>query len=92
MTRFWGRLFGINLTTLAVMFWAVVIFTPIVISYTVWNGRKMWGRLSVDEMKSASRPTQFRKRTDVVLHLEPGCPAGVGRDQCHVVRGRTVGK
>lgn len=36
--------------TLSVMFWATVIFLPIVISYTIWNYRKMWGRLSVDEM------------------------------------------
>jgi cytochrome d ubiquinol oxidase subunit II len=37
--------------TLTVMFWATVIFLPIVLSYTIWNYRKMWGRLSVDEMK-----------------------------------------
>ncbi len=37
--------------TLTVMFWAVVIFLPIVIGYTVWNYRKMWGRLSVEEMQ-----------------------------------------
>jgi cytochrome bd ubiquinol oxidase subunit II len=37
--------------TLSVMFWATVIFLPIVLSYTVWNYYKMWGRLSVDEMK-----------------------------------------
>jgi cytochrome d ubiquinol oxidase subunit II len=37
--------------TLTVMFWAVVIFLPIVISYTVWNYRKMWGKLSVEEMQ-----------------------------------------
>ncbi len=37
--------------TLTVMFWAVVIFLPIVISYTVWNYRKMWGRLSIEEMQ-----------------------------------------
>ena len=36
--------------TLTVMFWAVVIFLPIVISYTLWNYRKMWGKLSVEEM------------------------------------------
>ncbi len=36
--------------TLSVMFWATVIFLPIVLSYTVWNYYKMWGRLSVDEM------------------------------------------
>lgn len=37
--------------TLMVMFWAVVIFLPIVIGYTVWNYRKMWGKLSVEEMQ-----------------------------------------
>jgi cytochrome d ubiquinol oxidase subunit II len=36
--------------TLTVMFWAVLIFLPIVIAYTVWNYRKMWGRLSIEEM------------------------------------------
>lgn len=37
--------------TLTVMFWATVIFLPIVISYTLWNYHKMWGKLSVEEMK-----------------------------------------
>lgn len=37
--------------TLTVMFYATVIFLPIVISYTVWNYYKMWGRLSVEEMR-----------------------------------------
>lgn len=37
--------------TLTVMFWAVVIFLPIVIGYTVWNYRKMWGKLTVEEMQ-----------------------------------------
>jgi cytochrome d ubiquinol oxidase subunit II len=37
--------------TLTVMFWAVLIFLPIVIAYTVWNYRKMWGRLSIEEMR-----------------------------------------
>jgi cytochrome d ubiquinol oxidase subunit II len=36
--------------TLTVMFWAVLIFLPIVVGYTVWNYRKMWGRLSIEEM------------------------------------------
>jgi cytochrome d ubiquinol oxidase subunit II len=36
--------------TLTVMFYATVIFLPVVLSYTVWNYYKMWGRLSVDEM------------------------------------------
>jgi len=37
--------------TLTVMFWAVVIFLPIVIGYTIWNYRKMWGKLTVEEMQ-----------------------------------------
>jgi cytochrome d ubiquinol oxidase subunit II len=37
--------------TLTVMFWAVVIFLPIVIGYTLWNYHKMWGRLSIEEMQ-----------------------------------------
>lgn len=37
--------------TLTVMFWAVVIFLPIVIGYTLWNYYKMWGKLSVEEMQ-----------------------------------------
>jgi cytochrome bd ubiquinol oxidase subunit II len=37
--------------TLSVMFWAVVILLPIVIGYTIWNYRKMWGRLSIEEMQ-----------------------------------------
>jgi cytochrome d ubiquinol oxidase subunit II len=37
--------------TMTVMFWATVIFLPIVISYTLWNYRKMWGKLTVEEMQ-----------------------------------------
>jgi cytochrome d ubiquinol oxidase subunit II len=37
--------------TLTVMFWAVVIFLPIVIGYTLWNYRKMWGQLSIEEVQ-----------------------------------------
>ncbi len=37
--------------TLSVMFWATIIFLPIVLSYTVWNYYKMWGCLSVEEMR-----------------------------------------
>lgn len=37
--------------TLSVMFWATVIFLPIVLSYTVWNYYKMWGKLSVEDIK-----------------------------------------
>jgi cytochrome d ubiquinol oxidase subunit II len=37
--------------TLTVMFWATMIFLPIVISYTLWNYYKMWGKLSSDDLK-----------------------------------------
>lgn len=37
--------------TLSIMFWAVVIFPPLVIGYTLWNYRKLWGRLSIEEMQ-----------------------------------------
>lgn len=37
--------------TLSVMFWATVIFLPIVLSYTLWNYHKMWGKLSVEEIQ-----------------------------------------
>ena len=37
--------------TLTIMFYATLIFLPIVLGYTVWNYRKMWGRLSVEEMR-----------------------------------------
>jgi len=40
--------------TLTVMFWATMVFLPIVISYTAWNYYKMWGRLGVEEMKNRS--------------------------------------
>jgi cytochrome d ubiquinol oxidase subunit II len=33
------------------MFWATMIFLPIVISYTLWNYYKMWGKLSSDDLK-----------------------------------------
>jgi cytochrome d ubiquinol oxidase subunit II len=38
--------------TLSVMFWAAVIFVPIIIAYTTWNYYKMWGKVSVDEIKN----------------------------------------
>ncbi len=38
--------------TLTVMFWAAAIFVPIIIAYTSWNYYKMWGKVSVDEIKN----------------------------------------
>lgn len=38
--------------TLTVMFWAVVIFLPIVLAYTVWAYWRMWSRLSVADIEA----------------------------------------
>lgn len=40
--------------TLNVMFWAVVIFLPIVLAYTVWCYARMWGRVTADEIDARS--------------------------------------
>ena len=40
--------------TLTVMFWAVVIFLPIVLAYTVWAYWRMWGRVSVADIEANS--------------------------------------
>jgi cytochrome d ubiquinol oxidase subunit II len=37
--------------TLTVMFWAAVIFVPIILGYTVWTYTKMWRRVTVAEIK-----------------------------------------
>jgi cytochrome d ubiquinol oxidase subunit II len=36
--------------TLTVMFWAAVIFVPIILAYTTWTYRKMWRRVTVAEI------------------------------------------
>lgn len=33
--------------TLAIMFWAAVIFVPIILIYTVWCYKQMWGKITV---------------------------------------------
>ncbi len=38
-------------TTLNVMFWAVVIFLPIIITYTSWNYYKMRGKVTEEEIQ-----------------------------------------
>ncbi|PZA11726.1 cytochrome d ubiquinol oxidase subunit II [Rhodopseudomonas palustris] len=38
--------------TLTVMFWAVVIFLPIVLGYTVWCYANMWGRVTAGEIEA----------------------------------------
>ena len=36
--------------TLTVMFWAAVIFIPIILAYTTWTYAKMWRRITVEEI------------------------------------------
>lgn len=38
--------------TLTVMFWAVVVFLPIVLGYTVWTYRRMWGKVTVEAIRA----------------------------------------
>ena len=38
--------------TLTVMFWAAVIFVPIILGYTIWTYSKMWRRVTVAEIKA----------------------------------------
>jgi cytochrome d ubiquinol oxidase subunit II len=40
--------------TLKVMFWAVVIFLPIVLSYTAWCYSRMWGKVTIAEIEARS--------------------------------------
>ncbi|HSO80518.1 MAG TPA: cytochrome d ubiquinol oxidase subunit II [Chromatiaceae bacterium] len=38
--------------TLSIMFWAAMIFVPIIIGYTTWTYAKMWRRVTVEEIES----------------------------------------
>jgi cytochrome bd ubiquinol oxidase subunit II len=38
--------------TLTVMFWAAVIFVPIILGYTTWTYAKMWRRVTVEEIEA----------------------------------------
>jgi len=38
--------------TLTVMFWATVIFLPIIIAYTTWTYSKMWGVVTVEQIQA----------------------------------------
>jgi len=38
--------------TLAIMFWAAMLFVPIIIGYTTWTYAKMWRRVTVEEIES----------------------------------------
>jgi cytochrome d ubiquinol oxidase subunit II len=37
--------------TLTVMFWAAVIFVPIILAYTTWTYYQMWGRVTVEHIR-----------------------------------------
>ena len=37
--------------TLTVMFWAAVIFVPIILAYTTWTYRAMWGKVTVNYVR-----------------------------------------
>jgi cytochrome d ubiquinol oxidase subunit II len=37
--------------TLTVMFWAVVLFLPVILLYTAWTYRAMWGRVTVAQIR-----------------------------------------
>lgn len=40
-----------SLHTLTIMFWAAVVFVPIVLGYTIWTYRAMWGRVTVQQIR-----------------------------------------
>ncbi|RMG50076.1 MAG: cytochrome d ubiquinol oxidase subunit 2, partial [Gammaproteobacteria bacterium] len=40
--------------TLTIMFWAVVIFLPIVIGYTAWCYRSLWSRVTIEDIRARS--------------------------------------
>jgi cytochrome d ubiquinol oxidase subunit II len=41
--------------TLTVMFWAAVIFIPIILAYTTWTYARMWRRITVEEIESQDK-------------------------------------
>lgn len=40
--------------TLTIMFWAAMIFVPIILLYTTWTYRAMWGRVTVQQIRDNS--------------------------------------
>lgn len=38
--------------TLTVMFWAAAIFVPIILAYTAWTYKSMWGKLTVEYVRA----------------------------------------
>jgi cytochrome d ubiquinol oxidase subunit II len=41
--------------TLTVMFWAAVIFLPIILAYTTWTYARMWRRITVEEIRAQDK-------------------------------------
>ncbi|MGD8275186.1 MAG: cytochrome d ubiquinol oxidase subunit II [Thiohalocapsa sp.] len=41
--------------TLTVMFWAAVIFIPIILAYTTWTYARMWRRITVEEIEAQDK-------------------------------------
>ncbi len=37
--------------TLTVMFWSAAIFIPVILAYTVWTYRAMWGRVTLEHIR-----------------------------------------
>ena len=37
--------------TLTIMFWAALVFVPIVLSYTIWSYRALWGRVTLQQVQ-----------------------------------------
>jgi cytochrome d ubiquinol oxidase subunit II len=37
--------------TLTVMFWTAMVFVPIILAYTTWTYRTMWGRVTVQDIR-----------------------------------------
>ena len=40
-----------SLMTLKLMFWAAVVFVPIILLYTTWTYRTMWGKVTVQQIR-----------------------------------------
>jgi cytochrome d ubiquinol oxidase subunit II len=40
--------------TLAIMFWAVAVFLPLVLGYTIWCYAHMWGRVTAQQIETGS--------------------------------------
>jgi len=43
--------------TLTVMFWAVAIFLPLILAYTTWTYRAMWGRVTIKHIQDNPHST-----------------------------------